>query len=87
MSRTPGLHNLTREIMREQIEDLSKIGLSHALELGLAQSVIINTLGSEFWAKECTTFGSKQTFFSEKSDVRIIHLAHMLWELRGGVGL
>lgn len=76
------------EIFHEQIEDLRKIGIDlySGLELALAQSVIINTLGGYFWAKECTTFGHRQDFFANKSDVRIIHLAHMLWSLKDQEG-
>ena len=87
-SRTPGIHNLCPEIFHEQIEDLRKIGIDlySGLELALAQSVIINTLGGYFWAKECTTFGHRQDFFANKSDVRIIHLAHMLWSLKDQEG-
>ncbi|MCZ8117871.1 MAG: hypothetical protein O9295_07350 [Microcystis sp. LE18-22.4A] len=87
-SRTPGIHNLCPEIFHEQIEDLRKIGIDlySGLELALAQSVIINTLGRYFWAKECTTFGHRQDFFANKSDVRIIHLAHMLWSLKDQEG-
>lgn len=83
-ARTSGIHNLHPEIFYEQIEDLKKIGMdsSSLLEICLAQSVIINTLGGEFWAKECTTFGQKQDFFANKGDARIIHLAHMLWSLK-----
>ncbi|MBE9256121.1 hypothetical protein [Dolichospermum sp. LEGE 00246] len=86
--RTPRIHNLCPEIFHEQIEDLRKIGidLSSGLELALAQSVIVNTLGGDFWAKECTTFGRRQDFFANKGDVRIIHLAHMLWSLKDQEG-
>ncbi|MFM5944931.1 MAG: hypothetical protein ACKO9G_16460, partial [Dolichospermum sp.] len=82
--REPGIHNLTPEIIWEQIEDLEKIGitLESGLELGLAHSVIINTLGGDFYIKECTSYGDKQKFFRNKADTRIIHLAHMLWCLR-----
>lgn len=85
---TPGIHNLSPEIFYEQIEDLRRIGLSspEVLSLALAQSVIINTLGGDFWAKECTTFGKKQDFFASKGNVRIIHLAHMLWSLKNQEG-
>jgi hypothetical protein len=83
-ARTPGIYNLRPEIFYEQIEDLRKIGidLSSGLELALAQSVIINTLGGDFWANECTSFGQKQDFFANKGAVRIIYLAHMLWSLK-----
>lgn len=86
--RTPGIHNLCPEIFYEEIEDLREIGIdfSTGLELALAQSVIINTFGGNFWAKECTTFGQRQDFFANKGDARIIHLAHMLWFLKDQEG-
>lgn len=85
--RKPGLENLTEEIVHETIDDFRKIGLNskESIELGLAQLIIINTLGGNFWAKECTTFGEKQIFFKNKSDVKIIHLAGMLWSLKDSV--
>lgn len=65
-AKTSGIHNLRPEIFYEVIEDLREIGidLSSGLELALAQTVIVNTLGGDFWVKECTTFGEKQDFFA-----------------------
>ena len=86
--RQPGPENLTLEILREEISELYELGIrdSEAIQLALAHNIIINSLGSQFWAKECTSFGSKQNFFIQKSDVRAIHLAHVLWCLKGSVG-
>ena len=86
--RQQGPENLTPEILREAISELYKLGIrdSEAIQLALAQIIIINSLGGQFWAKECTTFGSKQEFFIRKSDVRAIHLAHVIWCLKGSVG-
>lgn len=86
--RSPRLENLTPELLKEQVADLLNIGIREraAIELSLAQSIIINTLGDEFWAKECTSFGNKQEFFAQKPDVRVVHLAHVLWCLKDGLG-
>lgn len=82
--RQPGLENLTPEILQEEVSGLHEIGIRdpEAIQLALAQCIIINSLGGQFWAKECTTFGSKQEFFIQKSDVRVVHLAHVLWCLK-----
>lgn len=87
-TRQPGLHQLNREMIEETIYDLKNIGLSteSVIELCLAQTIIINTLGGDFWAKECTTFGLKQNFFQEKADTKQVHLAGMLWNLKNCYG-
>lgn len=84
----PGLENLTVANLREWVADLGKCGIRdpNVVQLGLAQGIIGNTLGREFWAKECTSFGNKQPFFAKKSDVRVLHLAHALWCLRESRG-
>ena len=46
----------------------------------------MNTLGDEFWAKECTSFRKPQNFFEEKNGVRTVYLAHMLWSLKNSPG-
>ncbi|MEA5512799.1 hypothetical protein [Nodularia sp. UHCC 0506] len=86
--RQSGIHNLTPEILRKEVDEMNQIGITFesGLELALASYIIINTLGGDFWAKECTTFGKKQDFFKTKGDARIIHLAHMLWCLRNYSG-
>ncbi len=84
--RSPGLENLTPECLREVVSDLQKIGIDNHFDFCLAQTIIINTFGYEFWAKECTSLGKKQDFFTQKSDTKIIHLADMLWCLKDCLG-
>ncbi len=86
--RLPGPENLTAEMLIEQVAELREIGIceQEPIQLALAQSIIINSLGGEFWASECTSFGEKQEFFAQKSNVRVIHLAHVLWCLKGSLG-
>lgn len=82
-----GLHNLTCEEIREVASELEAIGvLDDSLIYALASFVIINTLGFEFFAKECTTFRKPQNFFEEKNGVKTIYLAHMLWSLKNSSG-
>jgi len=90
MQRELGIHQLNLDIMAEAVEDISKLFQSEPkdilevnLIIGLSNTIIINTFGKEFWAKECTTFGKLQDFFKSKSSVRIVHLADMLWRLKG----
>ncbi len=87
-SRVPGFDNLNSEVLRETVEDLRALGFEERsiFEHALAQTIIINSLGGDFWAKECTSFGDKQTFFDQKPDVRVVHLAHMLWCLKNSKG-
>jgi len=82
--RHPSPKNLNVEILAEEIAGLNSIGIKEgsAITHALAGSIIINALGGNFWAKECTTFGEKQEFFRIKSDVKVVHLAHMLWLLK-----
>lgn len=87
-SRESGLHQLNAGVVREQVSELRNIGITDtpALQLALSHYVIINTLGGDFWAQECTTFGEQQEFFRTKRDVRKTHLAHMLWCIRDADG-
>ncbi|MEL6064159.1 MULTISPECIES: hypothetical protein [unclassified Methylobacterium] len=80
------MHNLTPAVMWETMQDLTRLGFAHAVEIGLAHTVIINSLGGDFWANECTSFGDKQPLFAKKSDVIAIHLAHMIWKLKSAAG-
>jgi hypothetical protein len=75
-------------MIEETISDFKAIGIIEqgAIEIGLAQAIIINTLGEVFWSNECTTFGNKQKFLREKSDAIIVHLAGMLWKLKDSYG-
>lgn len=86
--RLPGPDNLTPETLKEEVAELREIGICDqgAIQLALAQSIVINSLGGEFWTRECTTFGEKQEFFTQKPDVRVIHLAHVLWCLKESPG-
>lgn len=85
--RRPGLDQLTVEVLQETVDDLLRLGISiGSWELALAQTIILNTLGGDFWAKECTTFGEKQEFFAQKSEVRVIQLANALWNLKACSG-
>lgn len=85
---TPGPENLTRDVLQDSVRELRAIGICDysAFQIALAQLIIINTLGGGFWAKECTTFGDKQAFFRTKGDVRVVHLANMLWCLKDSEG-
>lgn len=88
VARVPGLENLNADVLRETVGDLRNLGLAEPseVEFALAQTIIINSLGGEFWAKECTSCGEKQAFFGHKHDVRVVHLAHMLWCIKDSHG-
>ncbi|HEY9699374.1 MAG TPA: hypothetical protein V6D10_19100 [Trichocoleus sp.] len=86
--RSPGFENLKPEILKECVAELHNINIhdQEIIQLVLAQTIIVNTLGGDFWAKECTSFGDRQAFFAQKSDVRVIHLANTLWYLKDCLG-
>jgi hypothetical protein len=89
LRRKPSLEYLNHSEMSATIEDLEKIGISteNGLEIALAHQIIINTLGLEFYKRECTSYSTtKQPFFNEKQYVRQVHLANCLWKLRECVG-
>lgn len=86
--RQPGPENLMPEILEEEVSELYGLGIRdpEAIRLALTQSIVINSLGGQFWAKECTTIGGKQEFFIQEHDIRVVHLAHVLWCPKESVG-
>jgi len=86
--RQPGPENLIPEILEEEVSELYGLGIRdpEAIRFALAQSIVINSLGGQFWAKGCTSLGRKQEFFIQKPDTRVIHLVHVLWCLKESVG-
>lgn len=86
-TKTPGLNHLNLATLKETVSELRALSIpDNALQLPLAQTIIINSLGKEFWSRECATLGNKQDFFTDKPDVKIIHIAHMLWNLKKSKG-
>ena len=82
----PGLHNLNIEALNDSMNDMTGIVAKADIQFGLAQEIIGNALGPNFWQRECTTFGKKQPFMASKSAVVMMHLAHMLWSLKDAPG-
>jgi hypothetical protein len=80
--RTPGLHNLTVDVLQECASDLEARGLTSATSLALAHTILINTFGGDFWVRNLTKAASKLPILKDKPHSGAIHLAHMLWLLR-----
>ena len=61
----PGFENLTDDILKETVFDLNAIGLKDldVLKMALAQTIIINSLGGEFWAKRMHNIWNETIIF------------------------
>ena len=76
---TPTLNNLNNKQILEYKSEMERLGLvDETLHYALASAIIGHAFGGDFWSKECTTYGEKQEFFLDKSDVRLIHVSHMI---------
>ncbi len=78
------LSNLNPEYLLENLVQTLGHSMPFQTTYFLAHRIIMHSIGTEFWAKECTTKGDPQDFFKDQTQgqKRVVLLAQHLWDLR-----
>jgi hypothetical protein len=80
----PGIEKLNERYLSKTLIGIIGNNIYESLDFPIGSEIILQSLGLDFWAKECTTFGNPQTWFKngDFGTTRIIQLAVLIWNLR-----